>query len=133
MPKHKFERLPSVVRYLIVVGASLLFAVCMCLIISAFALGSENPTAFLALYGKIIFFLSMFVCGLVGAKTAVEGKLLCGILCATLMLAIIAAATVATSGIRFPAFALFSVAGFCTALLGSLFGAKEKKRKRKKC
>ena len=133
MPKNRFERMPSLVRYLTVVGASLLFAVCMCLIMSAVALGSENPTANLALYGKIIFFLSMFVCGLVGAKTAVEGKLLCGILCAALMLAIIAGASVALCGIKLPTFALFAVAGFCTALVGSLFGAKEKKRKRKKC
>lgn len=133
MPKRKFDRLPAFARYAAVTGSSLIFSVLCCLIMAAVASGSENPTANLALYGEIIFLLSMFVCGFIGAKAATEGKLLCGLLSAALMLAVVAGACIALGGAVLHKAAMLAAAGALCALLGSLLGAKEKRRKRKKC
>jgi len=133
MPKNKLDRLPAFARYAIVTGSSLVFAVCCCMIMSAIALKSENPTANLALYGEIIFLASMTFCGFTGAKTATEGKLLCGLLSAALMLAIVTGACIAIGEAELLKAAILIVSGALCALLGSLIGAKEKRRKRKKC
>ena len=132
MSKRTFDKLPSPARYLTVVGTSLITAVCLCLIMSGVAASSPNPTANLSLYGNIAFVISMFVCGFLGAKAATEGKFLCGILSAALMLTVIVAASIVFGGVSFSKETLLACIGVAAAIIGALLGAREKKRKRKR-
>ncbi len=132
MHKHSLSRLPSFVRYMTVTGASLIFAVVCSLIMGAVAMGSEDPTKNLKLYGEIIFVFSMLFCGFLGAKTAVDAKILCGILSAALMLLIIIAASLALGGSLLLKEATIAAVGAVAALSGAALGSREKKRKRKR-
>lgn len=132
MHKHSINRLPSFVRYMAVTGMSLLFAVVCSLIMSAVAMGSEDPTKNLKLYGEIIFVISMLFCGFSGAKIAVDAKILCGILSAALMLLITVSASLALGGSLLLKEAALAAIGAVAALSGAALGSREKKRKRKR-
>ncbi len=131
MQKRAFERLPAIVRYITVTGSSLLFSAVCCLIMSAVAMSSDDPTADLWLYGRIIFVLSMLFCGFVGAKAGSGGRLLCGILSSLLLLATVISAAIALGNTNLADEALVATVGAAVAVVGALIGSREKKRKRR--
>ena len=130
MRKNSLSNLPPFVRYMVVSGSSLIFASVCAVIMGAVAMASSDPTKNLTLYGEIIFILSMFFCGFLGAKTAVDAKFLCGILSATLMLLVVVAASLALGGNLVPKVMLIAGIGIVAALLGAVIGSREKKRRR---
>ena len=132
MRKNSLSNLPPFVRYMVVSGSSLIFASVCSLIMGAVALASEDPTENLTLYGEIIFILSMFFCGFLGAKVAVDAKILCGILSAMLMLMIVIAASLAFGGVIIPKALIIAAIGAVAALSGAAIGSREKKRRRQR-
>ena len=132
MRKNSLSNLPPFVRYMVVSGSSLIFASVCAVIMGAVAMASSDPTKNLTLYGEIIFILSMFFCGFLGAKTAVDAKFLCGILSATLMLLVVIAASLALGGNLVPKVMLIAGIGIVAALSGAVIGSREKKRRRKR-
>ena len=133
MSKHGFSKLPAFARYLTAMGISFLFALVLCLVMSAVAKGSEDPTANLSLYGEIIFALSMLFCGFTGAKSGTDNKLTDGILSSSLLLLTVLAASLLFSGeTSFAKEITLAIIGYATAILGAFLGATEKKRRRKR-
>lgn len=132
MRKNSLSNLPPFVRYMAVSGSSLIFASVCSFIMGAVAMASEDPTENLTLYGEIIFILSMFFCGFLGAKVAVDAKILCGILSAMLMLMIVIAASLAFGGVIIPKALIIAAIGAVAALSGAAIGSREKKRRRKR-
>lgn len=133
MQKRSFSKLPAIVRYLTAMGMSFLFALVLCLVMSAVAKGSEDPTASLSLYGEIIFALSMLFCGFAGAKSGTDNKLADGILSSSLLLLTVLAVSLLFSGeTSFLKEVTIALIGYATAILGAFLGAPEKKRRRKR-
>lgn len=133
MPKHSFSKLPPFVRYLAIAAISLLFALSLCMIMSAVAKSSTDPTANLSLYGEITFAVSMLFCGFVGAKCGSESKLLSGILSSAILLLSVLAVSLFFSGETSVAKEIIVVAiGSASAALGAFAGASEKRRRRKR-
>lgn len=131
MRKNSLSNLPPFVRYMLVSGSSLVFASICSVIMGTVAMMSSDPTKNLMLYGEIIFVFSMFFCGFLGAKVAVDAKILCGILSALLMLLVVFAASLALGGIMPKALSIAAV-GAVAALSGAAVGSREKKRRRKR-
>lgn len=132
MPKTTISKLPIAARTAISIAAAILFALCACLLISAAAQMSEDPTAHLSLAGEIAFMLSMLLCGFLGAKFSSESRFACGLLAAGILLLFVIAASVAFGGTSFVKEVILAILGAFFAALGSLLGAREKKRKRKR-
>ena len=133
MQKHSFSKLPALARHLLAVCLSLLFSLILCLVMSAVAKRSSDPTAHLSLYGEIIFAFSMFFCSFVGAKSSADKKLLDGLLSSALLLLITFAVSLSFSGeTSFAKEAALMLIGSATATLGAFSGATEKKRRRKR-
>ena len=131
MSRHASSKLSGVTRHAISVGVSLATAICLCMIISCILTSSEDPTKNLSLYGNSVFVISMFLCGFVGSKLATESRFLSGMLSSMLHLIIIVTASIVLGGSDFMRELTLALIGVGAALLGSLVGAKEKKRKRK--
>lgn len=132
MPKTTLSKLPLVTRTALAVTATTLFALLVCLLVSAVAQTSDDPTAHLSLAGEIVCMLSMVLCGFLGAKLSAENRFACGLLAAGCLLLLVIAASIAFGGTNFLKEVLLAVLCAFFAALGALVGAREKKRKRKR-
>lgn len=132
MPKRSFEKMTAPARYLIIIGAAVIFALVGCIVMSAVSLRLDDPTAHLSFFGEIIFVLTMLICAFLGAKTAPESKFFCGMICSAILLLAVVAASVALGGTSFIKEVIIASVGVVAAISGALMGAKEKKRKRKR-
>lgn len=132
MSKRSFQKLPFVARAALLAAAGAFLALFFCLLFALIAQKSSDPTANLAVYGKIAYLITLFACGFAGAKTAADdrftsGLAACGILAAALLLL---SAFCSEAGILRKTILL--LIGLFSGAIGSLLGAKEKKRKRRR-
>ena len=129
MSKRTLEKLPPVTLSALAAAACCLFALLLCLLFATAASSLDDPTAHLALYGEIVFAVTMLLCGFVGAKLAPDARFLCGMLAGGILLLLTIAAF---SGSSFARAAVLCGIGVFLAAVGALLGAKEPKRKRRK-
>ncbi len=132
MSKRTLEKLPPVTLSALAAAACCLFALLLCLLFAAAASSLDDPTAHLALYGEIVFAVTMLLCGFVGAKLAPDARFLCGMLAGGILLLLTIAASFAFGGGNFAKSAVLCGIGVFLAAVGALLGAKEPKRKRRK-
>ena len=132
MSKRTLEKLPPVTLSALAAAACCLFALLLCLLFAAAASSLDDPTAHLALYGEIVFAVTMLLCGFVGAKLAPDARFLCGMLAGGILLLLTIAASFAFSGSSFARAAVLCGIGVFLAAVGALLGAKEPKRKRRR-
>lgn len=132
MPKHSFKKLPMGARCAIVVGITVIFSLVLCLIMSAVAQSSDDPTKNLTLYGEIAYLASMLFCGFLGAKTAEEKRFASGMISSAAMLLIVVSASIIFGGESFIKELLLALLGAFVSSVGSLMGAREVKRKRRR-
>ena len=132
MPKHSFKKLSMLARCAIVLGATIMFAFFLCLIMGAVAQSSDNPAENLTLYGEAAYLASMLFCGLVGAKIADEKKFASGVLSSGIMLFCIICASIIFGGDSLIKELLLALLGAFISAVGSLLGAREGKRKRRR-
>lgn len=131
MPKHTLSKLPLPARTSIALGVTFLFAFLGCLAFAATAQASEDPSANLSMYGKIVFALSMLLCGFTGAKLGSESRFTDGMLGVGVMLLFVIALSLAFGGTGFVKGILLVLLGAFMGAGGSLFGAKKTKRRKR--
>ena len=132
MPKHTFEKMSLPLRTAITAGVSLIFAFILCLIMSAVANASDDPTKNLTLYGEIAYGLSMLFCGFLGSRLAGENRFVCGVTAGGIMLLTIIALSIIFGGESFMKALILALLGAFIASVGAALGSREKKRKRKR-
>lgn len=132
MSKRASEQRPTLMSAVIAAAAACLFAMLVCLLFAAAALSLDDPTAHLGLYGTLAFFVSALLCGFLGAKLAKQERFIGGMLAGSLLLACVIAATFAFDGGNFTESAVRCGIGAFLVSIGTLLGAKETKRRRRK-
>ncbi|MBQ4557299.1 MAG: hypothetical protein IJA60_06610 [Clostridia bacterium] len=132
MPKNTLEKMSLPIRTAITVGASLLFAFIICIIISAVAFLSDDPTKNLTLYGEIAFCITMLFCGFLGARIASDKRFASGVIASGIMLLIVITASIVFGGESFVKELILALLGAFIASVGAAIGSREKKRRRKR-
>ena len=132
MPKRSFKKLSMGTRCAIVVGISIIFSIILCVVMGAVANSSEDPAKNLTLYGEICFSSSMWFCGFLGAKTASENKFAAGMLSSASFLLVIVITSIFFGTNDFVKALLLALLGLFLSATGSLIGAHEPKRKRRR-
>ena len=130
MKKNALAKLPLLARSAITLGAAILFALVASLACASLLLCTEDPTAFATAVGNAIFLCTMFFCGILGAKTAKENRLTSGLLPCGMLLLLAIAASLAFGQTAFVRPCIVALLGAASGTCGSLFGAKEKRRKK---
>ena len=131
MSRTTLSKLPIATRTLIVLGVSILFAACGCLLACAALFASEDPIAHVSLCGEGAFVLTMLFCGCFGAKISAQDRFLSGMLGASVLLLFIIVLSVIFGGTSFVREVLLALLGAFFAATGALLGSREKKRRRK--
>lgn len=132
MPKHTLEKMSLTVRTAITVGVTVVFAFILCLIMSAVANASDDPTKDLTLYGETAYGLSMLFCGFLGARLAADKRFICGVTAGGIMLLLVIALSIVFGGESFVKELILALLGAFIASVGAALGSREKKRKRKR-
>lgn len=131
MSKRASEQRSILAVAAIAATAACLFALLLCLLLAAAASTLDDPTAYLGLYGALVFALSALLSGLLGARLAARERFLGGMLAGGILIACTIAASFAFADGSFTHAAVLCGIGAFLVSVGALLGAKERKRRRR--